>query len=307
MKLIHNLRQLLESYVFILLLSLTLGLLIPRYAIHLAGWTSIFLGIIFFLSALKIDLNEVVSYLNDRKMVVMANVVMLIGLPIVVYFATRLVYPDLAIAFMLLAAMPAGMTSPLLAEICGGKQSLALVITITTSLLAPFTIPLMVKLLAGADVQVDTLGMFLSLVKVIFIPFVLANIVKYFWHKRIKASFYTFKPISTLLLGLLIMGIVAKQADTILSGLNLSFLFQVAALFILYLIFHIAGYYVAWWRKPNDRVTITICLAYNNFTLAIYLAGKFFDEPNIVVPVVLSVLPWSLLIIPFKYYTKKLK
>lgn len=307
MNLIRNLRQLLESYVFILLLSLTLGLLIPQYTIHLAGWTSIFLGIIFFLSALKIDLKEVATYLNDRKMVVMANAVMLIGLPIVVYFATRLVYPDLAIAFMLLAAMPAGMTSPLLAEICGGKQSLALVITITTSLLAPFTIPLMVKLLAGADVQVDTLGMFLSLVKVIFIPFVLANIVKYFWHHKIKATYFTFKPISTLLLGLLIMGIVAKQADTVLSGLNLKFLLQVSALFLLYALFHVVGYYVAWWRKPNDRVTITICLAYNNFTLAIYLAGKFFNEPNIVVPVVLSVLPWSLLIIPFKYYTKKLK
>lgn len=307
MKLIQNLRQLLESYVFILLLSLTLGLLIPQYAIHLAGWTSIFLGIIFFLSALKIDLKEVLTYLNDRKMVVMANAVMLIGLPIVIYFVTRLVYPELAVAFMLLSAMPAGMTSPLLAEICGGKQSLALVITITTSLLAPFTIPLMVKFLAGADVHVDTLGMFISLVKVIFIPFVLANVVKYFWHHKIKATYYTFKPISTLLLGLLIMGIVAKQADTILSGLNLKFLFQVSALFLLYALFHVVGYYVAWWRKPNDRVTITICLAYNNFTLAIYLAGKFFNDPNIVVPVVLSVLPWSLLIIPFKYYTKKLK
>ncbi len=307
MKLIHNLRQLLESYVFVLLLSLALGLLLPRYAIHLADWTSIFLGIIFFLSALKIDLKEVLSYLQDKKMVVMANLVMLILLPIVIYFATRLVFPDLAIAFMLLAAMPAGMTSPLLAEICGGKQSLALVITISTSLLAPFTIPLMVRLLAGTSVQVDTLGMFLSLIKVIFIPFLLANIVKYFWHHKIKATYYTFKPISTLLLCLLIMGIVAKQADTILSGLNLTFLLEVAALFLLYAVFHFAGYYAAWWRNHDDRVTITICLAYNNFTLAIYLAGKFFNEPNIVVPVVLSVLPWSLLIIPFKYYTKKLK
>lgn len=307
MKLLHYFHQLIESYVFVLLLSLTLGLLLPQYAIYLAPYGTFFLGIIFFLSALKIDLKEVLKYLKDQKMVVAVNFVMLIGLPVVVYYATLLVYPDLAIAFLLLAAMPAGMTSPLLAEICGGKQSLALVLTISTSLLAPFTVPLMVKLLAGATVQVDTLSMFLSLVKVIFVPFILANIVKYFWHHKIKVTYFTFKPISTALLGLLIMGIVAKQAETILGGLNITFLIEVAALFILFIFFHVVGYYTAWWRKHDDRVTVTICLAYLNFTLAIYLAGKFFNDPKIVVPVVLSVLPWSLLIIPFKYLTKKSK
>lgn len=307
MMLLNYFRVLLESYVFILLLSLTIGLLLPQYAILFAPYGTFFLGIIFFLSALKIDLKEILKYLKDKKMVVAVNFVMLIGLPVVVYYAMLFIYPDLAIAFLLLAAMPAGMTSPLLSEICGGKQSLALVLTISTSLLAPFTVPLMVGFLAGATVQVDTLGMFLSLVKVIFIPFILANFVKYFWHHKIKATYYTFKPISTILLGLLIMGIVAKQAETILGGLNVTFLIEVAALFVLFAFFHAVGYYTVWWRKRDDRVTITICLTYLNFTLAIFLAGKFFDDPRIVVPVVLSVLPWSLLIIPFKYLTKKLK
>ncbi|MBI5654371.1 bile acid:sodium symporter [Candidatus Uhrbacteria bacterium] len=307
MKLLNYFRVLLESYVFILLLSLTIGLLLPQYAILLAPYGTFFLGIIFFLSALKIDLKEFAKYLKDAKMVVAVNFMMLIGLPIIVYYATLLIYPDLAIAFLLLAAMPAGMTSPLLSEICGGKQSLALVLTISTSLLAPFTVPLMVGLLAGATVQVDTLGMFLSLVKVIFVPFILANIIKYFWHHKIKATYFTFKPISTVLLGLLIMGIVAKQAATILGGLNVTFLIEIAALFVLFAFFHVVGYYTVWWRKRDDRVTITICLTYLNFTLAIYLAGKFFNDPKIVVPVVLSVLPWSLLIIPFKYGMKKFK
>lgn len=307
MKLLQYFRLLIESYVFVLLLSLTLGLLLPQYTIQLAPYGTFFLGVIFFLSALKIDLKEVLSYLKDAKLVTAVNLVMLIGLPIAVYYATFLIYPDLAIAFLLLAAMPAGMTSPLLAEICGGKQSLALVLTISTSLLAPFTVPLMVKLLAGATVQVDTFAMFLSLVKVIFIPFILANLVKFFWHAKIKASYFTFKPISTVLLGLLIMGIVAKQSATILGGLNAKFLLEVAALFILFAVFHLVGYWTAWWRKRDDRVTVTICIAYTNFTLAIYLAGKFFDDPKIVIPVVLSVLPWSLLVIPFKHLVNKPK
>ena len=299
--------RLLESYVFVLLFSLAVGLLLPQYAIFLAPYGTYFLGIIFFLSALKIDLKEVLKYLQDKKMIVAVNAMMLLILPVVVYYAMLFIYPALALPFLLLAAMPAGMTSPLLSEICGGKQSLALVLTISTSMLAPFTVPLIIKLLAGTTVHVDTLGMFLTLVYVIFIPFILANVVKYFWHKKIKATYFTFKPISTVLLGLLIMGIVAKQAATILGGLNAGFLIEVAALFALFAFFHVVGYYTVWWRKRDDRVTITICLTYLNFTLAIFLAGKFFNDPKIVVPVVLSVLPWSLLIIPFKYIMKKTK
>ena len=96
-----------------------------------------------------------------------------------------------------------------------------------------------------------------------------------------------------------------EQAETILGGLNLAFLLEVLALFILFGLFHAVGWYAVWWRKRDDRVTITICLTYLNFTLAIYLAGKFFNDPKIVVPVVLSVLPWSLLMLPFKYLTQK--
>lgn len=44
---------------------------------------------------------------------------------------------------------------------------------------------------------------------------------------------------------------------------------------------------------------------YSTIFLAIYLVGQFFTEPNIVIPVVLSVLPWSLLIIPYKYLVNK--
>jgi len=47
---------------------------------------------------------------------------MLFVLPVAVYYITSAVYPSLAIAFLLLAAMPVGMTAPLLAEISGGKH-----------------------------------------------------------------------------------------------------------------------------------------------------------------------------------------
>ncbi len=302
----HLFYRLIESYLFIVLLALFAGIVFPAYTVKLAPYSTLFLGTIFFFSALKIDLREINKYLHAKKMLVVVNLSMLIILPIIVYFTALAVVPELAVAFLILAAMPSGMTAPLLSEICGGRQSLALVLTISTSLLAPITVPFMIDLLAGGSVSVGFWDMFLSLAKVIFIPFLLANIIKYFWQSKIKATYYTFKPISIILLGLLITGIVARQSSTIVSNLQDQFFLYLVPLFVLFIILHVLGYATIFWRDHKDRVTTTVCLTYMNFTLAIYLVGEFFTDPNIIIPVVLSVLPWSLLIIPYKYISQKI-
>ncbi len=294
--------KLIESYVFILCVALAAGLALSKYTVYLAPYSTVFLCAIFFLSSLKINLKEIGKDVKDVKMLVVVNVWMLVVLPIVTYMAAQAVAPQFAVAFMLLAAMPAGMTSPLLAEVIGGRESLALVFTVTTSLLAPITVPLMVKLMAGTSVSVSFLTMFITLAEVIFIPFALAQLVRWFWPKTVTSFIPKTKPISIILLGLLIMGIVAKQADTILGGLNGPYLVAIIWLFVLFALFHVLGYFTVFWRSVSDRMTITLCVTYLNFTLAIYLAGLFFKDPNVIVPIVLSVLPWSLYMIPFKYF-----
>jgi BASS family bile acid:Na+ symporter len=162
----------------------------------------------------------------------------------------------------------------------------------------------MIKLLAGTSVDVSFFEMFLTLAKVIFIPFVLAQIIKKFAQRQILAIAPTFKPISVVLLGLLIAAVVSKQADPILAGLKdgQSWIY-LGYLFGLFIVFHIVGYMTVFWRTHRDRITTTVCMAYMNFTLAIVLANEFFNEPEIVVPVVLSVLPWAILLSPFKWIT----
>ncbi len=296
-----------ESYLVVVLLALFLGVIFSQNIIFLAEYSTVILGAIFFLSALKINMREVVASFADKKMLVAVNVFMLILFPILIYYGTLAIVPSLAVAFLLLAAMPVGMTAPLLSEISGGKQSLALVLTVSTSLLAPITVPFVMQILAGATISVDFLDMFFALAEVIFIPFILANILKLFWQKGVDKVASNFKSISVLLLGVLIMSIVAKQADVIIEGLyGGQTLKYVGFLFILFIIFHILGYFTIFWREKSERITTTVCLTYMNFTLAIYLADKFFQEPSVVIPVVLSVIPWAILLTPFKYIMARL-
>ena len=205
-----------ESYVTVIILSLLLGLLLPQ-AKYLITFSTFFLQVIFFLSSLKIDLQQVVGHLKDWKFLSLAVFIMLFDLLFLVWLVVQHIYPEPGLALFLLAAMSPGMTTPLLAEIAGGKQALAIVLTAVLSLLAPITIPLVAFLFYCATIQVDALGMFLKLIYVIFIPFILAMLVRRLVPKFCKTIQPVSKSFSISLLGLLIVSVVADQSHAILS------------------------------------------------------------------------------------------
>ena len=162
----------------------------------------------------------------------------------------------------------------------------------------------------GASVQVDALGMFTTLALVIFLPFAVAMIVKALLPKFIAKVSPKTKPFSTVLLGLLIAGAVAPHGDQIISFARtdiLGFLLIILALFVFFAVLHLFGFYAAWWKKRHDRQTVAICLTYMNFTLAIFLAGKYFPDTNIVLALVLSIIPWATLLPVWKKVSAKLR
>lgn len=295
-------RNILESYYAVPFIALLAALMWPEQLAPISSHGALLISIIFFLSALKIDMTKVMHQFEDKTLLIMETVLMLVIYPAVVYFLALEFIPHLALPLLILAAMPAGMTSPFLTELAGGRQSLALVVTILTSLLAPLSIPLMIKLLAGEAVSVDYLLMMLSLAKVIIIPFILAQIVKRYATKLILRTHEWYRSISVLLLGILIAGIVAKQAHAIMGGIATgSTWWTLLVVTICFIGFHFLGYLAPFWRDKRDRITSAVCLSYMNFTLAVYLADTFFPDPSVMVPIVITVIPWALMFVPFRF------
>ncbi|MFA6161545.1 MAG: bile acid:sodium symporter [Patescibacteria group bacterium] len=291
------LKMLSESYLAVMVASLLIGLFIP-FARYLIPLNTLLLQIIFFLSCLKIDLKQMKGSAKDWRFLLLSNFLMLIAFPIIVWFLIGQLYPDVGLSLFLLAAMPVGMTAPLLVEVVGGKQSVAMVLTVTTSLLAPVTIPLLTKYLYGTTITVDAFGMFKQLMLVIFVPFILALIVRRTVPTFIAKIKPATKPISILLLGALIIGAVSKQsASIILMSKDWWQLFVlIGALFVFFLFTHFVGYYIFWWKNHDEKNTASITLTYMNFTLAIYLASQFFPRPGVLLPLVLCILPWATLL-----------
>lgn len=297
--------QLLESYVFVMCLALLAGLFWADRLVVITPYTTLLLQIIFLLTSLKLEPRQIFKEAKDIKMVALSNIFMLLVLPAATYIVANLTVPSLAVPLMLLAAMPSGMTSPLLTAVVGGNQGLALVLTVTTSLLAPISIPLVLQFFAGTAVTVGFWAMFVKLIQIIVVPFVIAQGLRHIWHRQLKVTYFTFKPISILLLGFLIAGSVANQASIILEKVGPWFFTQLGVLLIFVAALLVIGYFVAFWRHCQDRLTIAVCLTFMNFTLAIYLAGNYFTDPIVLTSTILVILPWALLLLPFKYIVRK--
>jgi len=306
MRLLQTVKKILESYSIVITTSLLLGMFFSSSIAFLAPYSTPALSVIFFIIALQVDLKQIIEYFKDFRLIAIVTSLMLIVFPFVIYYLTNWLYPDLALAFLILAAMPTAMAAALVAGVIGGRPSLALVFTVVTSLLAPVTVPLVIQFAAGTTVAVNSIDIFLSLGKVIFIPFIVAEILKWLWPKAVGIIEPSFKSVSMVLLGLIFMSTVALQADAIFSDLSGGILVYLVGLFILFIGLHLIGYFAVFWRDQRDRLTVTVCLTYMNFILALYLAQNFFNQPNIVVPIILTVLPWSILVIPFKFLVKKL-
>jgi BASS family bile acid:Na+ symporter len=282
-----------QSYLVTMAVAVLCGMFIP-HAHDLTAWNTFFLQAIFFMSCLKLDMRSYVAYIKDWKFLVLANALMLVIFPTLVWLVWRVWPSDLLFAIYLLAAMPIGMTAALLVDLNGGKSSITMILTATTSLLSPFTITFLTKFLFGASVHVNATQIFTQLASVIFIPFILALIVRRIWPKAVDKVKDRTKPLSIFFLGLTITGAVGSQvgaAQTIAANW-LHLIFVILVLYAFFLITNYIGYFSFWWEPHANKQTVSISLACMNFTLAIYLASQFFPRPSIVLPLVLSIIPW---------------
>ncbi len=289
------LNKITDSYTIIVLTALVLGISFPTWGIFLTPYTGIFLQIIFFFSALKINQTIFHDIHKEIGLLLRANVYMLIIFPLLVYGLKWILPWDITLAFIILAAMPTGMTAPLLTELAHGKPGLALFLTVTTSLLCPLTIPALIQLTANTNVTVDFVAMFLNLVTIIIVPFVLAQITSYFLPTQTKKIGRISKPISVLCLALLLIGVIASQPFSFSSQTMVMHVTWLIITTVFFCLMHIAGFFLAYHSTKKEHVTMSICLTYMNITLAIYIAQKFIQNPDVTSILILAMFPWALL------------
>jgi len=290
-----------ENQIMVVLFGIIVGLIFPKLFAPLAPYTTHMLILIFFCSSLRLELKEIIAYAKDWKMLSMVNGFMLIFLPILMWLPLVLFAPDWAMAFLILGAMPTGMTIALIADLFGGKTTLALVVTATTSLLAPLTVPFVFWVTIGQVVPIPVVALFTNLFITIVLPFIVAMFVKNKKPKFVIKHDFWWREISIITFGILIATIVA---DTVGAEGRITLSFRDAGLVTVMLIYMSAlvtiSYFMSWWRTNSEKATIALCIVYLNNTLSLYIANKFFPDARLMTQLVILLLVINFLLPPFR-------
>ena len=125
---------------------------------------------------------------------------------------------ELALGVILVGCCPGGTASNVITYLAKGDLVLSVGMTATSTLLAPLLTPLLVLVLAGTMVEVDTIGMLLSIVYVVIAPIAVGLIFQRYLPKFTKEIVPYLPAFSSIAIALVVGIIVAHNADRLLVG-----------------------------------------------------------------------------------------
>jgi BASS family bile acid:Na+ symporter len=125
---------------------------------------------------------------------------------------------ELALGVILVGCCPGGTASNVITYLAKGDLALSVGMTAASTLLAPILTPLLVWLLAGTMVDVDTLGMLQSIVYVVIAPIVIGLLCQRFIPQLTKRVTPYLPAFSSVVIALVVGIIVSHNATRLLLG-----------------------------------------------------------------------------------------
>ena len=125
---------------------------------------------------------------------------------------------ELALGVILVGCCPGGTASNVITYLAKGDLALSVGMTATSTLLAPLLTPLLVWLLAGTMVEVDTIGMLLSIVYVVIAPIAVGLVFQRYLPKFTKSTVPYLPAFSSIVIAFVVGIVVSHNADRLLVG-----------------------------------------------------------------------------------------
>ena len=183
------------------------------------SYTSVFLGVAMFGMGLTIKMDDFKRVFSRPKEILIGFVAQYTIMPVIAWILCQVMQlpTDLALGVILVGCCPGGTASNVITYIAGGDVALSVGMTITSTLAAPIVTPLLVYVLAGAWVEVSFWAMVLSVVKVILVPVLLGILLRTLAGDHVDKVSDVMPLISVVAIVMIIGGIVAINAEKILS------------------------------------------------------------------------------------------
>lgn len=165
------------SFTVIIFAAVALALYYPQYLtqwgdFQLATLITPLIQLIMFGMGTSMSVQDFVGVVKMPKGVFIGVASQFVIMPLLGYtLASSTSFPpEIAAGIVLIGCSPSGMASNVMAYLAKANLALSITITSITTLLAPFITPLLMKLLAGALVEIDVLKMMWDIIKMVIIP-----------------------------------------------------------------------------------------------------------------------------------------
>lgn len=205
----------------LVLLVAALSLAVPASFVWIDTWViNPMLGVIMFGMGLTLSPKDFQIVLSHPKDILVGCLAQFSIMPLLAFGLTwALSLPkELALGVILVGCCPGGTASNVITYLAKGNLALSVGMTATSTLLAPVLTPLLVWILAGTMVEVDTLGMLLSIVYVVIAPIAVGLLCQRFLPEMTKRVVPYLPAFSSIAIALTVGIVVSHNADRLLVG-----------------------------------------------------------------------------------------
>jgi BASS family bile acid:Na+ symporter len=251
------------TYTIMIFGAVTTALFYPAYFIafngyKLSGLITPLIQLIMFGMGTSMSVRDFIAVVKTPKAVVIGVLAQFIIMPILGFLLANAsgLSPEIAAGIILIGCSPSGLASNVMNYLAKANLALSITITSITTLVAPLATPMLMNLLAGAFVEIDTLKMMWDIFKMVIIP-IGAGLL---FNKLLKGKsswLDAAMPIVSMTgIGIIIVIITAAGRDSLL---------EIGLLLIgLVLIHNLSGYFIGYWAgrvfRMNERDCRTIAI-----------------------------------------------
>ena len=203
------------------LIVAAVSLLVPASFLWIDTWAiNPMLGVIMFGMGLTLSPHDFHVVLSRPKDILIGCLAQFTVMPLLAWGLTWTfsLPKELALGVMLVGCCPGGTASNVITYLAKGDLALSVGMTATSTLLAPVLTPLLIWLLAGTMVDVDTLGMLQSIVYVVIAPIIVGLLCQRFLPQATQRIVPYLPAFSSIVIALAVGVVVSHNADRLLVG-----------------------------------------------------------------------------------------
>jgi bile acid:Na+ symporter, BASS family len=280
--------------------SMAIGVACPNESRLLGPFLSWTLMGLLFLAFLKVSPRAIYDTLRRTPIkLALLMLTKLILLPCIIYPVVARVIPAYALGVLLLAGVSTGLSASFFAGLVGASIPLVLAMTVVTTLSLPITLPLIVRVMVGREVQVDLLSLAGFMAPLIFVPFLASLFCQRLLPRLSNWVEEHSYPVSLALFAAMNLGAFGLYAP-FLQAHHTEVVFAVVVGFGLAAFLAGTGMILFRSSPPYERIAAAGALGWINNVLVIVLGG-YFNDPLTSVLAALYLIPYYVLIIPLSH------